>query len=320
MKKISRHITVCVLLFIAMAGRAQQLPYFTQTNVNYYLLNPAVTGTKKVIDARMNYRMQWTGFDGAPRTQTAMLHSRLFKGLMGFGVYAYKDETGPLKHYNYGASYAFHLRFPDVELSIGASGNMMRYFLDGSEVTVHNTQDRAVDQDNETTDWLPNANGGIYLYNDRFHFGLSMLNILQESARLQGPDSTRQSKFTASPHTFLSLGYNFSVGTDYIWEHTLVAGSMKASPLLIDYTLRIHVYEKFFIGTGLRLKDAVTLQTGVTIKKMFQLGYSYDFVFSGLRKSQSGSHEVSLIYRTNLFDEGKKGNLSKFLKQKYDLF
>lgn len=316
-----RLLVILAFLVLPGIGHAQQLPYYTQTNVNYYLLNPAVTGTKKLVDARINYRTQWVGFEGAPRTQSLSLHSRLFKGLMGLGMFMYKDETGPLKHHNYSLSYAFHARFPDAELSIGLSGNMVKYFLYGSEVTTHNSSDKAIDRTVEASDWAPNANAGVYLYNDRFHFGVSMLNMLETSAKFYEIDTTKQGLMNMEPHVFLSLGYNFSTSNDFVWEHTLQALSVTGTPLVLDYNLRIHMYDQFFAGLGCRLKDAVALQAGYTFKQQLQIGYSYDFIISRLRKHQSGSHEIMLSFRSDIFASDKrKGKLDKFLRQKYDLF
>jgi type IX secretion system PorP/SprF family membrane protein len=309
-----------LLLLSCSIAAGQQLPYFTQTNSNYYLLNPAVTGTKKLIDLRVNYRTQWVGFEGAPRTQSISLHSRFLKGMMGLGGFIYKDETGPVKHLNYCVSYAFHARFPDVELSIGLSGNMMRYFLDGTQATIHNTHDKAVDRSIIASDWVPNANAGVYLYNDRFHFGASVLNLMESPADFYEADTLKKGKLGTEAHTFISLGYNFETGPDYIWEHTLQACALTGAPLLVDYNLRIHMKEQLFGGLSVRLKDAVALQAGYTWKKQLQIGYSYDFIVSRLRPHQSGSHEVVLIYRSDIFNNKRKNNLDEFLRQKYDLF
>ena len=311
-----------LLLLIVTSGiaAAQQLPYFTQSNSNYYLLNPAVTGTKKLVDARLNYRTQWVGFEGAPKTQSITFHSRFLKGVMGLGGYIYKDETGPLKLHNYSLSYAFHAKFPDVELSLGLSGNMMRYYFDGTQSTIHNTHDKAVDRSVIASDWVPNGNVGVLLYNDRFHLGLSVLNLIETPADFYEADTLKQGKLGTEAHTFLSLGYNFSTTDDVVWEHTLQAGALTGSPLLIDYNLRIHVREQLFGGLAFRVKDAVALQLGYTWKKQLQIGYSYDLVVSKLRPHQSGSHEVTLIFRSDIFKTGRRGNLDDFIRQKYDLF
>ena len=318
--KLQRLFISALLLLASSIAAGQQLPYFTQTNTNYYLLNPAVTGTKKLVDLRVNYRTQWVGFEGAPKTQSVSFHSRFLKGLMGLGGFMYKDETGRIKHHNYSLSYAFHAKFPDVELSLGLSGNMMRYYFDGTQSTIHNSHDKAVDRSLIASDWIPNGNAGVYLYNDRFHFGISALNLLQTDAEFYETDTLKKAKLGTVPHTFLSLGYNFDTSVDFVWEHTLQAGAITGAPLLIDYNLRIHIKEQLFAGMAFRIKDAVALQLGYTWKKQLQIGYSYDLVVSKLRAHQSGSHEVTLVYRSNIFKEKRRGSMDGFLRQKYDLF
>lgn len=315
-----KHLWIPAFILLSCSFAAgQQLPYFTQTNSNYYFLNPAVTGTKKLIDLRVNYRTQWVGFEGAPKTQSISLHSRLFKGMMGVGGYMYKDETGLVKHNNYGLSYAFHVKFPDVEFSIGLSGNMMRYYFDGTQSTIHNTHDKAVDRSIVASDWVPNGNVGVLLYNDRFHFGISVLNLMETPADFYEADTLKKGKLGTEAHTFLSLGYNFSTA-DLIWEHTLQASALTGAPLLVDYNLRIHIQEQLFAGFAVRLKDAVALQAGYTWKQQLQLGYSYDLVVSKLRQYQSGTHEIVLVFRSDIFKSKKRNNLDEFLRQKYDLF
>jgi hypothetical protein len=57
---------------------------------------------------------------------------------------------------------------------------------------------------------------------------------------------------------------------------------------------------------------------GYTLKDQLQIVYSYDVVTSSLRKYQSGSHEISLIYSTNLgFDKKKRGFNNRFLRQRF---
>lgn len=65
---------------------AQQLPYYTQFKPGNIFLNPAVAGTKRLVDARINYRRQWVGFPDAPITQSIAVNSRLMKGTLGAGI------------------------------------------------------------------------------------------------------------------------------------------------------------------------------------------------------------------------------------------
>ncbi len=295
------------------------MPYYSQFKNNNFMINPAITGTKRGIDARISYRNQWTGYNGAPSTEGFSLHSRLWKGKIGVGTYLMQDNIGPLKQFNIGASFAFHLRFSDCELSGGVAGNYGKYTLDGDKILLHNTQDPAIDQHIVNSSWAPDASAGIYLYNDRFHIGLSSLHLIGTDVEFYKNDSTKKGLMKYVSQTHLTLGYNYAQNPDYIWESTFYANYTIGVPIMLDYTLRLHYKEKIFTGVSIRLNDAIALHVGARFLENFQVSYSYDFLISKLRSYSSGSHEIMIAYSFNPWGNKKHGDLgnSKFLKQKY---
>lgn len=282
------------------------------------MLNPAITGTKREIDARLNYRMQWVGYDGAPRTFGLSAHSRFMKGTMGAGMYMMQDNVGPSKQTNLGASYAYHLKFPDCELSLGAAGNFTKYTLYGDRITIHNTQDPAIDQTITNSVWVADMGAGVYLYNDRFHVGLSMLHLMSSTAEFYKADTTKKGQVPFVPHLNFTLGYNYSQNPDYVWENTIYANYVKGVPFMLDYTLRMHYRELFFTGISIRLHDALAIHLGVVIHQYIQASYSYDLLIGKLRNYSSGSHEIMLAYSYNAFSANKhRRRDSHFLHQRY---
>jgi type IX secretion system PorP/SprF family membrane protein len=314
MKKL---ILLLLLLQTIQQSIAQQMPFYTQHRSNNFMINPAVTGTKRLIDARLNYRMQWVGYEGAPRTTSIGLHSRFLDGKMGAGLYLMQDQSGPMKQTNLGASYAYHIRFPDCELSAGVAGNFTKFSLIGSRILLHNTQDPAIDQSITSKTWVTDGMAGVYLYNDRFHVGLSALHMLSSTAEFYEDDSTKQGSVIYTPHIYVTLGYNYSQNPDFIWENTLYANYVKAAPFNLDYTLRMHYQEQFFAGISIRLRDAIALQVGYTFLDDFQVSYSYDILVSKVKVYSSGTHEIMLIYSSDVFKNGRKGRGDKFLHQRY---
>lgn len=309
----------CFILFIIVSANAsaQQLPYYTQFRSNDYLQNPAISGTKRTLDARINYRLQWLGFEGAPRTSSITLNSRFYKGKMGAGIYFMQDKIGPSVQTNVGASYAVHFRFPDCELSAGAAGNFTDYTLQGSLITLHNTQDPSIDQNVSNSRWVGDASAGIYLYNDRFHMGVAGMHLLQTTVALYKKDSLKHGKVKYASQVNFSVGYNFSQNPDYVWENNVFVTYVTAVPIMFDYTLRLHIKEKFMTGVSIRLKDAVGLHFGVTLFEGFRVSYSYDLLISQLRTYSGGSHEIMLVYSLKA-QNMKHGFIdTHFLHQRY---
>jgi type IX secretion system PorP/SprF family membrane protein len=295
---------------------AQQMPDYTGYPSVLFNINPAYTGTKGTLDARLSYRKQWTGFDGAPVTQLVGIHGRLWKGRIGLGSTLYKDQLGPATMFDYGFSAAAHFRFPDVEFSAGIGVRFNKYTMNTSAMSTHWEGDPAVIPGTTAFDKTKNALAGMMLYNDRFHFGLGIMNVFSSKAVLASGNVV---KFRQ--HYFLSFGYNFHGHPDYVWENNLLAEYVDGLPMTINYNLRVHFRQKVMFGAGWRLKDAVILQAGYVFYKSVQITYSYDLGISKLRKAHNGSHEITLGYR---FDyENKKSrykNFNSFQRQRYNIF
>lgn len=315
-----RFLLIFVFVF-ACKMNAQQLPDFSQYPAYLYQVNPAYTGTKGNIDARLGYRKQWVGYDGAPVTQVVGLNSRLWKGRIGAGATLYKDVTGPTQRFNYGFTAAYHLRFPDVEFSIGMGLNFNKYTLDGTKLTTHWANDPTVDNTRIDFDKTKNAMVGMLLYNDRFHFGLGVVNIVNNKALFFADDTNKVSQVSFVPHYYFSCGYNFNGNPDFVWENNLLGLYVVGLPMTLNYNLRVHYDEKIIAGAGWRMKDAVYLQAGYVFFKQIQFIYSYDIGISHLRKGHSGSHEVMIGYRTDFYhSKGGYKNHDQFQRQKYHIF
>ena len=64
-----KKIVAILFLFFSLGIVAQQSEQYSQYTFNNFGYNPAFAGTIKCIDFRAGYRMQWVGFDGAPRSK-----------------------------------------------------------------------------------------------------------------------------------------------------------------------------------------------------------------------------------------------------------
>jgi type IX secretion system PorP/SprF family membrane protein len=308
----------CFLVLYVINCNAQQYPWWTQYKSNQMLANPAFSGTKRLVDIRLNYRNQWTGFEGAPKTYVLSLNSRLWKGRLGLGGFVFNDVIGPFKTTNSSLNVAYHLKFPDSEFSIGFQGNYMKQKFIGTDITLRNQQDKAVNQyiTDKAGDF--DASIGLLYYNDRFHIGLGANNIVESALEYYKNDTLKKGNYTNSAHYNFSAGYNWSDNPDFTFENSIYAAYVSGVPFLFDYTLRLHIKKQLLVGGSIRFGDAIALQLGYTIKGNIQIVYSYDFVTSALRKYQSGTHEISMIFSSNFgTDKKKRGFNGRFLKQRF---
>ena len=308
-----------VLVIGAPSALCQQMPYYTQFKSNNVHMNPSVAGTKRLVDARLNYRTQWVGFDDSPITQSFSVNGRIMKGTMGLGTAFFSDRTGPTKRNNISLIYAYHAKFEDVELSLGVAGHLLTYRVNGTMLHMHIPYDKTINLTMSQKKSVTDVSAGFLLYNDRFHFAISALNLASASINyFEEGDTTHRSQISMVQHFYSSLGYNWSGQLDWIWENSLQVVYAEANPMTIDYNLRLHYQEKIFGGIAIRLRDAIAFQVGATFLNDFQMSYSYDLIVSSLRSSQSGSHEIMLVWNSNIGMGGKKKyNTDRFKKQKY---
>jgi type IX secretion system PorP/SprF family membrane protein len=294
--------------------KAQQLPFYSQYRNNYFLFNPAIAGTKQTIDARLSYRMQWVNYDGAPSTLAASYNGRFAKnGAIGLGGFATQDIIGPNQQNTYNISAAYHIHFPDVELSLGMAGYLTQYSLNGNKMTIRDVQDPSVNQYRSTSAWAKNLGAGFYLYNDRFNFGLSALNYLQPEIGVFREDTAKKGIIKQITTSNMIVGYNWAATSNYLCENTFYFNYVAGAPIMIDYTFRFHYKQKGYIGGSIRLRDALVMHLGYNFTKFIQVSYSYDLLISSIRNYSGGSHEVMLV-----FSYGRDGNKkNRFLKQKY---
>lgn len=314
-----KKLVLILIAFLSFTSvNAQMYPWFTQYRSNMYLFNPAFCGTKRFIDFRMFYRNQWTGYKGAPITYAASLNMRLAEGKVGLGGFVFNDEIGPFRTTNAALTLAYHLKFDDVELSVGVQGIYMAQTFNGSKVTLHNSVDRAIDLENASNIKGGDGSVGMVLINDRFYLGIGANNLIgKEMVYYQG-DPFYKGKYKNEPSYTVGAAYNYAEDPNYTFENSIMALYTNGVPFYFDYTLRLHIQKVLLTGVSVRLKDAIAVHLGVNIKNQLQIAYSYDIITSPLRKYNSGSHEISFVFSSNLGrDQKKKGFNNRFLKQKF---
>ncbi len=309
---------ITVFFVFYLGSTAQQYPWWTQFRSCQTLINPGFCGTKRLVDVRVNYRNQWTGYDGAPKTYALAANVRLLKGKIGVGGFLFKDDIGPFKNFATSLTAAYHLKFPDSELSFGVQGNYMRQSFDGTAISLRNQQDKAINQYTQDKSKNYDASFGIVYYNDRFHLGVGANNVIGSALEFYKKDDFKKGTYTNVPHYNLSAGYNWADNLDYVFENTVLAVYVPSIPFSFEYNLRVHLKKQLMAGLDFRFNDAIALQLGYTIKNYLQISYSYDFVTSPLRTYQKGSHEIMIVFSSNVGrDKKRRGFNGRFLRQRF---
>ena len=289
LRKIKQNLVILLSLG-CLTAYAQQTPVLTQYLFNKYVFNPAVTGTEDHFTATANYRYQWQGITDAPRTYILSVHGpHKFKNY-GIGGALYTDVTGPTSKTGAYLSYAYHIRVNlDQKISLGLSGGIMQYRVDGTKITLADPGDLVL-TNSQLTKFVPDFGFGAYWYSDKFYVGISVPQFIQ--ARIDFSDDGAQSLSKLKSHVYMNAGYTFKISKNFDIEPSFML--RYAYPVIpqLDLGVRGIYQEQFYLGTLYRTQEALSVLVGYqTSDERFAFGYSYDITTSNLDAFSNGSHE-----------------------------
>ena len=190
------------LALVAPEAQAQQLFRRSQFMTNPFLSNPAIAGTLPETPITMQYRNQWTGFDGAPETMTLSGHTAL-PNRIGVGGIVYSDDTGgAIKRtgIELGGSYTIDLNNYDA-VSFGLSLMANQWSFD-NDLDVWDVEDPALSYGMEQSVSV-DAHFGLMVFSEAYAFGFAIPHLIQsstglENSPIQGGWITSRSAISAS--------------------------------------------------------------------------------------------------------------------------
>lgn len=299
-------------------SHAQQLPQFSQYINNHYLVNPASAGWEGNTNINLGGRMQWTGFDNAPKTSYLTFTSSSRKTTKtdynpsirisqkldqkttsispavqhGFGGIVSIDQFGSFRKMNIAGTYAVHIPISKTfRLSLGSKVGLTNYsFLSERGVTL------TPELDNTYQNYISsglnrsqlNLGAGIYLYNQNLFIGISADDLSRDFISF----GNGILNFDTKIHTNIIAGYKIKVNDNFTITPAILAKVMRPSPFSIEPTFRFEFKEMIWAGISYRHSDAMVGMIGCTLSKRFKIGYSFDYSLSSLQSVNNGSHEV----------------------------
>lgn len=281
---------------VILRTSAQQTPIYTQYMFNKLIYNPAVAGVDPYYQIRSDHRFQWIGMQDPPMTNALSIYGPHASMDMGYGGYLYHDRTGPTSKTGLTGTYAYNIGVTDnIHLSMGVSLGIIQYRVDGTQITVKDIMDQAL-QGAVYSSYVPDANIGLYMYAENYYAGFSTCQLINTKLKLYD-QSTGLNKLKC--HFYLTGGYMYEINSNFKVEPSiLIKGT---APLLIqmDFNARVIYQDRGWLGLSVRTKDALSILLGYIHENMINIGYSYDFTLTDLRKYNSGTHEIMIGYRFN---------------------
>lgn len=283
--------------------QAQQLPIFNEFSENMYVLNPAMTGRDNITAISASYRHQWTGMPEAPRTISLGVRTYAPKLNMGFGGYAWRDQSGPTTFTGGGFSYAYHIKLGSEDgnnknrLAIGLNVSVMQYQLKGEELTF-NTPGDPLQMSVNRSRILPDAGAGICYYNNWLYVGFSVPQMLSMKVRFEGTGAI--SNIQRVPHFYLMSGVKIPLGGKkedlHFLSPTIWLKYAHSSPISANLGFRYFWKKTLGVGVGYATDGTVLADVNVNIKNMFRIGYAFSSPVNRIARHLGTIHEMQLSY------------------------
>lgn len=276
---------------------AQQDAQYTQYMYNMNILNPAYAGSKtRTLSVSLLGRTQWVGVPGAPNSAVLSVHSPI-TDQMGLGVSILTDKIGPVNeqfvHVDY--SYSIPVGYYDDYLAFGLKAGFS--FLNAKLTDLKLLEINDANFDSNVGNLKPNVGFGMFYYGEQYYAGISVPNLLQTTyLEKSGGIATQISKRN---HLFLTGGYVMDFAYDWKFKPSILVKAALGAPVSIDTSFNFLFDDTFEVGTSYRWGDSASMMFNAKVSKSLRIGYSYDFTTSELRKFNSGSHELIILYDLN---------------------
>jgi type IX secretion system PorP/SprF family membrane protein len=305
-------LTVPLLIFCGSL-KAQQLPLYSQYNMNKFLLNPAVVGTSGFTNVSLTAREQWIGFKGTPKTHSITVDSKIFpdsyisktvqikkkkrkstrSGKVGVGGHLYNDHNGPIDRTGLEGAYAYHLNMDNTILSMGLSMNFFQLRLNPNKINLGDDDyDELVDGGKRRI-YVPDASIGVFAIAEQYFAGISAINVLE--SKVQFGDGN-QGDYKLNRQYNIMAGYRYALNDNLATEPSFLLKIPEGMRVQLDIQTKMIIKKDYWAGLSFRTGSALSIFGGLKYDRYY-FGYAFDYNFNSMTRYTFGSHEIMAAVR-----------------------
>ena len=323
-----------------------QDPQFTQFYAAPLYHNSALTGSGYAPRIILNYRNQWPSLNANFVTQSFSIDHFIEKANSGIGLLVLNDAKGNrFKNTEITGLYSYQLKISEANhLRFGLQGSYSIRGFDSNGLVFGDQINNSGIFRNYSEDRLSNLNynnakkfdigSGLLFYNKNYYVGFAANHLAMPTFKFLGDSANVKfgtvegrinRKFLVHGGYNIPLNQVFGNSKNTEKEFTLtptflykkqgefsqldLGAYVTYTPLTMGLQYRGIPLKKVF--SNFPNQDAIAVLVGFRYDN-FSIGYSYDLTISGLGLQSGGSHEVSLSYQLNKFDNDN----SPYLKQR----
>ena len=296
MKKI--YLIILVSVF-SMEIFSQQDPQFAHNKDNLLFSNPAFAGMTDGICASAISRQQWVGFEGAPVTTLAGVHSKikLFGVNGGIGLSMMDDRFEFEKNFQAKLAYSYHRRIGLGTVGFGIEAGMINKDLEGSWEPPETNDDPFI-TDQAVQKIIFDLGAGIYYkVGERFYASFSVSHIHQPNVKYPNVISASFLR----RHYFGTAGYSFRLLNSPIELQPSVFVKFDGTKLQYSGNISALYNKKIRLGVSYRNREAIIPMITLNLLGGLKVGYAYELALTRLITVSKGSHEIFVGYCFDFF-------------------
>ncbi len=294
MKPLSVSLALGLCLILSDHVIAQQNLVYNHYFLDPYLYNPSFIAADGYTEMNLNFRRQWSDFQGAPTTLSANLQVPVNYKL-AWGVNLYNDKAGVLQTNTGFASLAYKVflgRSTDDnhKIGFGLSMGYSMYRIDLSKV------DDVTDPSltNSNTSNLTGQFGMHYQFN-RLKIGFALPRLFAD--KLVSEEAFNSPAFEALKNTFYSISYDILLSRRVGFEPTVTYRTFEAADDQFEVLGAFRIDNLLWAGGSYRQDYGPGAFLGFVVKEKLKVGYAYEFAPKVVNGLGTGSHEVHVSVR-----------------------
>ena len=286
---------MCLLFIFAFNESYSQFePLNEQYTLDGLSINPAYAGRREALSVAVSCRNQWLGFEGAPRTEIASMHSQLVSENIGAGLLLINDQIGVTKETGIMGNYSYTIKTGSGKLSFGLGAGMNIKRESPGEYRMLDERDEVLGT-GEKVFVMPDFSAGVYYYTDNYYAGFSMPFFMNHRFNPESGKYTMYHNFGDSNY-MLTGGYLWKINEDLKLLPNTLFRFRPNGARQIDLNLHLILKDKFWLGTNYRSDKAIIWTLQYQINSQFRVAYSYGNDYSEINSYQKGTHEIMLRY------------------------
>ncbi|MFT7280481.1 MAG: type IX secretion system PorP/SprF family membrane protein [Cyclobacteriaceae bacterium] len=277
-----RKVAVIILSFVVYGLFGQSATSY-QYLFNPLPINPAFTGYHDVFTASVQTRFQSLGVEGAPMSQSLVVHTPIPDQNSAVGLQFWNLSQGVNQQTGLYGSYAYSVQTSSVKISAGLRAGIDFNAVDYTGLLTRQGNDPAFSQSTQL--FSPNVGVGIAVSNDRLMAGISA-PFLIESDELS---LTRR-------QYLMQLAYEFSISSQLTLQPSVFGRISEEEVEEVIFGMNLNFYEVAGVGLFYNLNQQLATVIYLNASDQLRIAYSAELPLAADQVSRFGSHEIGLHY------------------------